>query len=237
MAEREVVYSSSEILGLTLDNGVKNNIELQHLREYTSLYHDYSHSKFLVEHYKKQISNTQQLLAETKRIDFIEIRKKAIAKYEIEMQAELDALKLLQKQLESLEKTKPIQDILNRAKQNGATFTMEFAPLSSPNDTNKTPNRLFAFFKPIIHSPPFKVIMIILFFVLLPCVAILGVWFLEQLMEQNAFVGLALIILGANVISWFASYKWGASKMLFWLGLSITIGFGIMCLSFFSSLS
>ena len=37
--------------------------------------------------------------------------------------------------------------------------------------------------------------------------------------------GLVTLILGGNVLAWFASYKWGASKLIFWLVLIVTICF------------
>lgn len=106
-------------------------------------------------------------------------------------------------------------------------------PISKTQKLNKRKNSLSAFKKnislalnKIFESPPF---MYLVFLPIMLCVGVaiclLGIWLLERLVEFNATLGLVALILGGNVIAWFASYKWGASKLFFWLVLIVTICF------------
>ena len=65
--------------------------------------------------------------------------------------------------------------------------------------------------------------------------AVVGVllvgWLLEQLANFNAFAALFVLALGGNIISWFASYKWGASKWFFPLSMIVSILFFVVFFS------
>lgn len=113
-------------------------------------------------------------------------------------------------------------------------------PISKTEKRNKANIRLYVIKRYILNffvklSLPFKKIFHYKWFLIAFVVPIvicgilalflLGMWILEQLFELNSTIGLVILILGANILSWFASYKWGASKLLFWLGLIVTIAF------------
>lgn len=76
-----------------------------------------------------------------------------------------------------------------------------------------------------------KVFMYLVFLPMIICICIavwlLGMWLMEQLFEFNSSVGLVTLILGGNILGWFSSYKWGVSKLFFWLCLIVTIAFCI----------
>lgn len=80
--------------------------------------------------------------------------------------------------------------------------------------------------KRIFHSKGFLFVVILpIIICVIVAICLLGMWLMEKLFELNSIVSLVALILSGNILSWFASYKWGASKLLFWLGLIVTIAF------------
>lgn len=81
-------------------------------------------------------------------------------------------------------------------------------------------------FKKILDSKRFLFLVVFpIMICIIITVCLFWMWLMEQLFEFNSTVGLVTLFFSMNILNWFASYKWGASKLLFWLGLIITITF------------
>ncbi len=61
---------------------------------------------------------------------------------------------------------------------------------------------------------------------------ILFLWIMELLTETSPTLAMMIMLIGANVISFFASYRWGKRKpWFFWVGLIISLffSFNFLC--------